>query len=713
MYNRYSIEANVDSDHRHKIILEREGAQSNETTRSIEMEGEGYTLERNAPDSLFAPLRSMRLEVPLISESNFQFEHFIKESKKWRATLYINDTVYFKGVIENDLYEEEYKAPPYTVTLRAVCGLSRLQDKYIDLERIKTNERGLSSIKDIILHCLKMTDVELPVRFQSLRGLTLENYYLDPEMFRTSREFVRNTDKAGDVLEKLLRSFSLVCYQKAGEWIVERATARPSIEEAILLDSDEYKLYGSPSLSTEGAIGSTKINLASETFSSVFRMPLPTFPLPSIVHPRKFLGEYEATPRALCVSKTMRNEAPEVDEAAKGAIAVLYPSDSDERIAFLSPISVSEDIKEIDIEIELGFEGVGELENSVDIQTLAHIELGDEKETFYLANYDLAYRYHAEKDKIYKGAIANDETGDVMTIDFFGEMTYRANGWHKEEGHLIFSSPFSRFAHDWKNKHYDIVELTKIYNEKAISTLPWSRINSVKFKDSKLQKFSFKVARLWDSVKHYDQIGREKYRLKKKPQTTHLLVSIPSFVWRMKDKNQGEKITPSKILVGKIEVKYNYEEERNVEEFFVADLGTGFVREGEEIDLEVSTLIENITQPADLKGMLLNEKGEALKYLFSVFVKREDELSAVQRKDINIVEDVAQHYFSVYAHTRDVLQLELDLKTPLDIDRVYKMKTRKGHEYRIIGSIYRPFQEIEEVTLHELPQPLEETRYED
>lgn len=177
----------------------------------------------------------------------------------------------------------------------------------------------------------------------------------------------------------------------------------------------------------------------------------------------------------------------------------------------------------------------------------------------------------------------------------------------------------------------------------------------------------------------------------------------------MSDKNKGEAITPTKILVGKIEVKYNYEEERDTEEFFVADLGTGFVREGEEIDLEVSTLIENISQRADLKGMLLDETGEAIKSLFTIDIADDDEEIC---KTINIVEDVAQQYFSVYAHTRDVLQLELDLKMPLDLDRIYKIKTRKGHEYRVIGSIYKPFQGIEEITIHELPHPLDEISYE-
>lgn len=701
MYNKYSIEFRTDRDVLHSITLSRANSIA-ALTREMQIDGEGYTLERDTPSSLFEPLRTMRLELPILCDSNYQLEHITTDTREWIVELQINKKTIFKGVVEQSLHEEEYNAPPYTASLSAVCGLSRLADEYFALDTLKTNEKGLCSLDTILRHALRQSKLDLEIEYRDTKNIDLATLYIDPEMYRTSGEYIRNTEKASDVVSNLLRSLSLCIYQEGGKWIIERAAARPSGNSKKILDTSLRPFYNSASLSTEGAYGSVRINLAEEKFESLFRMPLPSFPLPTFSLPSHEIGRRIIKEKSLNASEGLTTKAPNDEQASKGVIAVIETNSTNNhegRIAVRCPFLEDENITDIEVSIDLAFPEVREVDENADLQAVGYIGLGSEEEICFTSNYALPYNFLSNDatTKVYERGGEYNEKRETKHFD-----TKTQKGKHKEEYHSCLSSPFSSFAwlrEEYKT-HYTLEKRLAQFDETVRNNLTWSRVSSNNLRKGKMSTFSFKTAKLWRSTRFHDAQTRRYYGYADSPPLNTLYFQLPMRFWRVDKGGKNEqfsRIYPSKVHVGKIEIKYHYRDDETFDSFIVADRGGSFVREAEEIDLHLSTEIAELKQPATRKGQLLTAEGEAVRYLYD---------------NTDIVQHTAKEFFSIHARTHDMLTVEMSPKIVNDLKSIYTLPTRPHKEYKIIGSIYTPAEQKEEITFIEITNNEEEALYE-
>lgn len=701
MYNRYIIEFRTDRDILHTIRLIREGADA-PLTRELQIAGEGYTLERDTPSSLFEPLRTMRLELPLLCEINYQLEHITTDNRPWLVDLQINQQVIFKGVIEQSLHEEEYDAPPYTASLSAVCGLSRLADEYFALDALKTNKKGLCSLDTILRHALQQSKLSLEIEYRDTKNIDLSTLYIDPEMYRTSGEYIRNTEKASDVVSKLLRSLSLCIYQEGGKWVVERAAARPAGNTKKILDTSLRPFYNSSSLSTEGAYGSVRINIAEEKFESLFRMPLPSFPLPSFPLPSHEVGRLGIEEKRLNASDGLTTTAPTAAQASKGIIAVIETNSSNNhegRIAVRCPFSDNENITDIEVSVELAFPEIFEVDENADLQAVAYIGAGSEDEICFVANYAKPYSFLSDDTttEVYRG---DGEYNELRETEYFS--TKKQQGKHKEEYRSCLSSPFSQNAllRAQEKRNYTLEKRLTNFDEITKQNLTWSRVSSTNLRNGKMASFSFKTAKIWRSTRFHDKQTRNYFGHEPCPDINTLYLQLPMRFWRVDKGGKNEHFTriyPSIVHVGKIEIKYHYRDEETFDSFIVAERGGGFVREAEEIDLHLSTEIAELKQPATRKGQLLTAEGEAVRYLYD---------------NTDIVQHTAKEFFSVHARTHDLLTAEMSPKVVNDLKSIYTLPTRHGKEYKIIGSVYTPAEQKEEISFIEITSNEEEALYE-
>ncbi len=179
-----------------------------------------FDLPKNCPLEIewaeadkMAPVRRSSATLKLISDNDRQFvDLYTVEVGAVRMDVYRNNTLYWSGTLDTELYEEPYAYKKgYEVTLTFA--------DFACLDRLDWDRSGLMSIHDMILYCVSKTGInytDLKKYISTQAGyttLTLQEVNVLQDNFYDEEGVALSV---GEVLEEILRPFALTIVQKAG-----------------------------------------------------------------------------------------------------------------------------------------------------------------------------------------------------------------------------------------------------------------------------------------------------------------------------------------------------------------------------------------------------------------------------------------------------------------------------------------------------------------
>lgn len=167
---------------------------------------------------LLDPIWGSAMIMNLLAESDFQFlDLYSNSNREYLALFYIDDSLEWKGYIQPDQYQEQYRSAPYVNSFIAVDQLGYLKTKVWALV-------GTMSHLDILEACLGATDLDLDMYegvnlYEEHHNATaadspLDQTWLDAEIY---------TDKTYyEVLKDVLTNYGAVIRQQDGKWFIFR-----------------------------------------------------------------------------------------------------------------------------------------------------------------------------------------------------------------------------------------------------------------------------------------------------------------------------------------------------------------------------------------------------------------------------------------------------------------------------------------------------------
>lgn len=191
----------------------------------------------------FETIIPIQADIVIKNDINYEFESLFSQSdKKLRVNYYRPvGTLLWSGYVQSSVFSEEFIAPPYATSVKAIDGLELL--KKIDF---RPAEGGLfdsfMSMKDIIVLILRKTDLDLPIRtainiyeFNHAKGVDddpLAQTYLNTADFIDNPEetnpFLIKPWKCSRVLEFILKPFGAQIKQWNGKWNIYEVDAQVS-----------------------------------------------------------------------------------------------------------------------------------------------------------------------------------------------------------------------------------------------------------------------------------------------------------------------------------------------------------------------------------------------------------------------------------------------------------------------------------------------------
>lgn len=681
-YDRYTY-----ANNRYSVSLYREGASSTAPARRIKLWGESpLVVERDARRSMDARWGT-RTELHLVSETHYAYEHIVLDEREWWMEVKTGTTLIFKGRVERGLYEEQYDSIPYECTLTASCGIKRLDDYRLDIDALPRTERQVTPLWEVIKGCLRLTgQSEVEAAGDVAPWLTAA--HINAEIYRTDEDGLISSETAGEVLDGILSSLGLVCYHTGAKWRIERvshlATSTP-----VVLETSEHYLEGTPSLETEAAMGSIRINLPEERSQNVYRLKPATLPLPTCPYSEDYFSESMPPLFTLSASKGIAQRAtrPSVREQARG-MQVRIPYVAKEAVALSIPYNPPREATGIKIDIELGFEGLEGWDG--DLLAVAEIKAGNSMEPeFMSARGGVCYAATDNKDPKQFRRLPQTAT-EVRDNSLIGQRLF-CLGMGKE-GANTFRSVWSVTPKD--KMQYQAYYKTSI-NDYIRNHLPYAKVSRSELEGGKMAKFGFVSDLVYpQTIEIHEQRKRDR-GISYKVDLTTLAVYIPLRFYAVRDGLEATEITPSTVMVGRIYITYEYAHEGEYDRFVVADMGKAYLRKGEPIDLTYTTRITGVALPPSLKGQLTDKDGKPL-------------------EDIGgrtIPEWVAASYFATMAKPHDTLSLTTATPTPYPVGTLFRLRNRPHHTYRLMGSRYDARLGTSELTLSDAPSPLDATRY--
>lgn len=176
------------------------------------------------------PIFSMGATIQVWCNKDFEYTSlFATPEQTNQVVIGCDGQVLFRGWVEPNLYEEEFMAPPYLITIPAADGLASLENYYPE----GMAGTGLVSLLDIIRNCLRCTGMNLPINIAC--GLNtggnednrlFEKTFVEKDSLRSFKDGVYEYDNAQKLLEDVLKPFSCRIYQSGGEWHIERIKDR-------------------------------------------------------------------------------------------------------------------------------------------------------------------------------------------------------------------------------------------------------------------------------------------------------------------------------------------------------------------------------------------------------------------------------------------------------------------------------------------------------
>lgn len=187
-------------------------------------------------DEFYVPVKASEATINILCKENFHYlALFTSDPRYFRVSIFRNRQLYWRGYVTSDLYSENFTAPPYTVTIKAVDGFNLLSSiPFRDLVHIGI--AGRRSLWELLSSCIDLLELDLDTadwmdlyaEGMDENSSPLRQTYIDLERLY----YVYEEPTYRDILELCLRPFAGQIFQSNGALHIRRAvslyrTARP------------------------------------------------------------------------------------------------------------------------------------------------------------------------------------------------------------------------------------------------------------------------------------------------------------------------------------------------------------------------------------------------------------------------------------------------------------------------------------------------------
>jgi hypothetical protein len=205
--------------------------------------------EFNTEEDIFKPIRPQVAEIQFYSTDTVSIDDFLSNSDTYcYIHFYFGGSIYWKGYLTQDDFQESWQDTRHVITLRATEGLGFL--KTIPLSDNIGNElRGKFSVQEILTYAAN-SDVISYLQYYIVNNLfctgmndttgsigalnPLSQAYIDARTFATSDGIYE--DKY-TVIEKINKSYNQTIFQYQGHWYIIR------MEELFIPSSENLTMY--------------------------------------------------------------------------------------------------------------------------------------------------------------------------------------------------------------------------------------------------------------------------------------------------------------------------------------------------------------------------------------------------------------------------------------------------------------------------------------
>lgn len=596
------------------------------------------------------PVFSMGVNIQVWCNENFEyFDLFSTREHTNQVVIKREGNIIFKGWVEPNLYEEDFTAPPYLISIPASDGLAGLENYYPN----GFTGTGKRSLLQSIQNCLACTGMDLPINIAcSLNtddkkdNRLFETTFVEVECFRDYKDGVYEYDNAKDLLEDILKPFSCRIYQSGGEWYVERIKDRttPNVawvryegnaagqvvnrNPAISLDTPAFMFIDSAaSLQIDAGYGRQTVKADGDTWDTAI---MNNFTdgirhLPIVAYPSY---PFEVERRAWYKRGSNVTVTPFSNHEIEQGIRIQHTinSNSDDRIWQTAPISATnEDEIEVSFKLmlELGTAQARDGRYKVKIQSYLR-----DKQGTSVSNMSLKW----DKDK-------SDET-------------YYING----------------IGSDYVPSCYYSLDKEM----KGVQRVPIDI------------SFTAKLAHLND-VFYFDAIS---------------FAVFPVEAQNGKSSSTASSQYVRSTIIGDISVKVN--EKRKYDNTYTATVNKDYMREAEDIDIRFWTLpgkyASRSAQNYNFKNGLMNSDGTAIAKI---------SCPPENTGKMSIAEQLLLDNFDQYYDPRDKLSGDVTAETYIAPEQYISVATRPGKSYLLVGleaslrdAIYQV--EVEEIKSHQI-----------
>ena len=180
-------------------------------------------------DEFYAPVKASEATINILCKENFHYlSLFTSDPRQFRVSIYRSGALYWRGFVTADLYSENFTAPPYTVTIKAVDGFNLLES-YIFKDMVSIGLTGRKSLWELTTSCLNLLELDMEVSdWLDLYGegmnesvSPLRQTYIDLERLY----YVYEEPTYREILELCLLPFAGQIFQSSGALHIRRAVS--------------------------------------------------------------------------------------------------------------------------------------------------------------------------------------------------------------------------------------------------------------------------------------------------------------------------------------------------------------------------------------------------------------------------------------------------------------------------------------------------------
>lgn len=691
-YTRYIAYSGSDTI----VQLMRHGATDFDPQREIALSGASPIILELETREPLEPRWRQRCSITLLSESHYAYEHILHDTRPWHLIVTHRNERIFRGIIQPGLYEEQYTALPYDVTLTAVDGLALLDDYELRIRALQTNAYGLISLYDLLqaaIQRIPSPSLSHPLTISisdTLRQMLAESY-IAPEIYLTEgADNSRTYAHLGEIVDGILSSLALTIVPHQGQYQIYETTHHTP--HNLALEEPPHPLIESASLASDSALGSVRITLPTDRTDSYTIIKPPQAPLP-IAQPYnwyKTLPTLSIPLQELSATETLARSARK--SQTHDSLIVDYKSE--EAIAIALPYQLPRGAKGFKIAIEIGFPGTTWPEEEHDqIQGVIESHLADElwRGTMQATWTHHMYGYNIGKPQ---GCRSLPAVPEEERVEPNGQTIAYYYGKVRDQT-ASYTSRAAQNAHRTSQTHLDYSQ----YHNEINRHLPWSYVNTDDLQGGALATMQWEVyapfpqtiechdkeMQLYSDYKHYTFTPR------------YLIVYLPMRFWRIRGGDNIGTFTPSQVEIGHISIDHLWRRDPQYESYLDCDRDDGYLRQGDEIALSYTTQMPRIALSPALKGLLRDAQGGALERLPKI--------------SITPAERVARAFFSLYGYQSDRITCTTLTDSCIEPAQSCTLRGRAGHSYYVLGYRYDIVQGETELTLRSLPKKLETTQY--